>query len=80
MGEKVSRLLEIDMQSGEILQEFGTSQLIRKPSRANSFVIGRNDYVIRAFDSSTGAEEVGEEAGGIIMRAHTLWFDFVVAV
>eukprot|EP00602_Paraphysomonas_sp_CaronLab_P004311 CAMPEP_0185030820 /NCGR_PEP_ID=MMETSP1103-20130426/17898_1 /TAXON_ID=36769 /ORGANISM="Paraphysomonas bandaiensis, Strain Caron Lab Isolate" /LENGTH=1201 /DNA_ID=CAMNT_0027566089 /DNA_START=102 /DNA_END=3707 /DNA_ORIENTATION=+ len=56
-GEKLSRLLEIDMRTGELIAEFGANQMMRKNSSENSLVIGRNDYVIKAYDDVTGVQE-----------------------
>lgn len=56
-GQKVSRLLEVDMLAGKVLHDYSSDLPRRIKTSSNSFVVGRNDYIVRAVDSSTGEEE-----------------------
>ncbi len=58
-GEKLSKIYEIDLATGQLLNDFSSSRnKIPKKSSTSSFVVGRVDYLIHAFNIETGQEEV----------------------
>jgi hypothetical protein len=60
-GEKLSKLYEINLHNGQLLNDFSSSSEQSgnvKSDSTVSFIVGRVDYVIRAFNTDTGREEV----------------------
>jgi hypothetical protein len=63
-GEKLSKLYEIDLHNGRLLNDFSSSTSAfdksenLKSDSTVSFIVGRVDYIIRAFNTETGREEV----------------------
>lgn len=57
-AEKLSKLYEIDLNDGQLLNDFSSSNPIPKKSNSNSVIVGRVDYLIRAYNTQTGQQAV----------------------
>jgi hypothetical protein len=61
-GEKFSKLYEIDLTNGQLLNDFSspstTSESPLKSPETSSVIVGRVDYILRAYNTETGQQEV----------------------
>lgn len=59
-GEKFSKLYEIDLNDGQLLNDFTSSPSMPPftKSESSTVIVGRVDYVIRAYNTATGQQEV----------------------
>lgn len=58
-GEKIDRLVKIDVKTGDLLSDYGSSTPSPKaPGNESILLLGRTDFYIRAYDAASGAEQV----------------------
>jgi outer membrane protein assembly factor BamB len=57
-GEKYSKLYEIDLKNGQLLNDFTSPQPTVKTPETSSLIVGRVDYILRAYNTETGQQEV----------------------
>jgi hypothetical protein len=58
MGEKIDKVVKIDLQTGHLLSEFGHPGHSKLTGNESILMLGRTDFRIRAFDASSGLEQV----------------------
>jgi hypothetical protein len=61
-GEKVDKIVKIDLKTGNVLNDFGNSNIENhSPTLTGNesiLLLGRTDFYIRAYDATSGLEQV----------------------